>query len=59
MPELKVAVKVVCPGNEFCHNPECMHYKKHEPIWHGEKPYQNCHEGKTICPLIGAIVQCK
>ena len=50
--------KVICPHTDLCKNPDCMHYKPHDKIFHGDKPYQNCHDGVTICPLVPEYIKC-
>jgi len=55
----EVKTKVKCHNAGLCNKPECMHYKEHDPVYHGEKPWQNCKEEETVCPLLGMVVQCK
>ncbi len=57
--EVKTRRIVTCPNKDLCHNPDCMHYREHEPIRHGEGRYENCHDELTICPLCGGLVQCQ
>ncbi len=57
--QTRTRLAVTCPMRFKCGNEDCMHYKPHSPVFHGGKPYQNCHDELTICPIIRDEVRCE
>ena len=55
----QVKEKVVCPDNDKCGNPDCMHYLPHEPVTYGLELGQTCQHIESICPLTGKNRRCE